>query len=190
MPSSNGRNNIRTQPLYLPNNADPAKFNERESEWRYPGMIGGSATIVMGTDGHARDPRGSKTVQLVRTDSTATVAPYEGAVAFWKNRLTYQVTTDPTNRRGHVAGVFLNAVTRGNLALILTKGRRIVKFIDGVTSTPDATGKIVIPSATAGKADCLAAGTAATYPPIGLSAGAYIGASAEGLVDVDIPQVT
>jgi hypothetical protein len=191
MASNNGRQNLRTQPLYLPNDADPTQFNVPESDWRYPGMIGGTATFVFGTAGSATNPRGSKNVQLVRTDSTMTTAPYSGASAWWKNKLIYQVTTDPTSRRGQIAGVFLGPVTPGRLAIIQTGGRHgQVKFIDAVTSTPDATGKIVIPSATAGKADCLAAGTAATYPALGVTAGTYDAVNAVCAVDLNIPQVT
>lgn len=191
MPSTSGRNNIRTQPLYLPNGEDPAQFNIAESDWRYPGMIGGTATFVFGTAGSSTNPRGSKNVQLVRTDSTMTTAPFNGATAWWRNKLTYQVTTDPTSRRGQVAGVFLAAITPGRLAIIQTGGRHgQVKFVDAVTSTPDATGKIVVPSATAGKADCLAAGSAATYPPMGVTAGTYNAMEATAAVDLNIPQIT
>ena len=191
MPSNSGRNNIRTQPLYLPNSQDPAQFNIAETDWRYPGMIGGTATIVFGTPGSTVNPYGSKNVQLVRTDSTMTTAPYNGATAWWKNKLTYQVTTDPTNRRGQVAGVFLGAITPGRLAIVQTGGRHgAVKFIDAVTSAPDASGKLVIPSATAGKADALAAGSAATYPPMGVTAGALNGGDSTAPVDLNIPQIT
>lgn len=184
------RNNIRTQPLYIPNLADPTLFNEPESAWRYPGMIGGKCTMVFGTVGSATNPLGSKTIQLVRTDSTATTAPYASAVAWWADRTTYQVTTTVTNRRGQVAGIFQGSVTPGNLALIVTNGRRAVKFVDSPTAAPTAAGLIVIPSATSAKADCLAAGSAATYPAIGRSAGALNGGTAEALVDIDIPDVS
>jgi len=181
-------NNIRIQPLYLPNGPTPADFNIAESDWRYPGMIGGTATFVFGA-GTAADPKASKNVQLVRTDSTMTTAPFNGATAWWQNRLTYRVTTATTNR-GQVAGVFLGDVTPGRLAIIQTGGRHpAVKFIDAVTSTPDATGKFVIPSATAGKADAIAAGTASTYPVMGLSAGTYDAAGTTCAVDLQIPQV-
>jgi hypothetical protein len=184
-------NNIRIQPLYLPDGGDPTDFNEIEANWRFPGMIGGVATFVFGTTGSLTDPRGSKNVQLVRTDSTMTTAPFDGASAWWKNKLTYQVTTSPTDRRGQIAGVFLGNITVGRLAIIQTGGRHgKVKFIDAVTSTPDASGKIVIPSATAAKADCLAAGSAATYPVMGVSAGTYNAAEATCPVDLNIPQVT
>lgn len=184
-------NNIRIQPLYLPNSSNPADFNIPESEWRYPGMIGGTATFVFGVAGSSTNPKGSKNVQLVRTDSTMTTAPFDGATAWWKNKLTYQTTTDPTSRRGAVAGVYLGNITPGRLAIIQTGGRHgQVKFIDAVTSAPDASGKIVIPSSTAGKADCLGAGTAATYPPMGTTAGTYNAAAATCAVDLNIPQTT
>lgn len=191
MASNSGRNNIRTQPLYLPNDGSPWQFNEVEADWRFPGMIGGVCTIVAGTDGTTTGPRGSKSFQLVRTDSTMTTNPYNGAVAWWQNRLTYKVTTDPTGRRGQPAGVFLNANTPGRLAIIQYAGRHgLVKFVDAPTATPTTAGLIVIPSATAAKADCLAAGSAATYPQLGRSAGTYDAANTTCAVDLDIPQTT
>lgn len=190
MPSNSGRNNIRTQPLYLPNSLDPAQFNIAESDWRYPGMIGGTCTRVFGTQGSLTNPYGSKNIQLVRTDSSMTTAPFNGATAWWNNKLLYKVTTSATNR-GQVAGVFLGAITPGRLAIIQYGGRHgQVKIVDAPTALPDATGKIIIPSATAGKADCLAAGSAATYPPMGTSAGVYNAADATVAVDLNIPQVT
>lgn len=175
-------NNIRIQPLYLPNGGDPAQFND--TTLMEPGMLGGRATIV-----DPADATRSKTFQMVKSDSTMSVTPYNGASAWWADQATYLVTTDPTGRRGRPAGVFLTNVTPGNYCCIQTQGRHAaVKFIDAVTSAPDATGKFVIPSATAGKADCLAAGTAATYPALGVSAGAYDAPSATGAVDLDVPQ--
>lgn len=176
-------NNIRIQPLYLPNGGDPAQFNE--SSLMEPGMLGGRTTIV-----DPNDTTRSKTFQLVKSDSTMSVAPYNGAVAWWSNQAEYLVTTAATNR-GQVAGVFLAAITPGNYCCIQTAGRHAsVKFIDAVTATPDASGKFVIPSATAAKADCLAAGTAATYPALGRSAGTYDAVNATGPVDLEVPEVT
>lgn len=176
-------NNIRIQPLYLPNGGDPAQLNV--PTLAQPGMLGGSATIV-----DPADSTRSKTFQLVKSDSTMSVAPYNGAVAWWVSQAEYLVTTAATNR-GRRAGVFLMAVTPGNYCCIQTAGRHAaVKFIDAVTAQPTTAGLFVIPSATAGKADCLAAGTAATYPPLGVTAGAYDAASATAAVDLDVPQTT
>lgn len=183
-------NNIRIQPLYLPNAQDPSQFNVAESDWRYPGMIGGSCTIILGA-GTSADPKVSKTVQLVRTDSAMTTAPFNGATAWWKNRLTYQTTTDPTARRGQVAGVYMGAITPGRLAIVQTGGRHpVVKFVDAPVAAPTTAGLIVIPSATAAKADCLAAGSASTYPALGVSAGTYDAAGTTCAVDLAVPQVS
>lgn len=132
---------------------------------RYAGQVGGYYTS---TD--------NKRFRYVLLDSTMSVAPYDGAVAWWADKAAGKVTTAATNR-GQVAGIFTRAhqvsgADRAAACFIQTGGRHsTVKLIDGITAEPDATGKIVIPSATAAKADVLGAGTAATYPPLGVTAG-------------------
>ena len=181
-------NNIRLQPMYL-QSGDPE--SENVSSLLYPGMLGGRLTIKQpgppGSPG-AEDYR-YKTYQLIQTDSTMAVAPFKGAVAWWADKTKYLVTTTvATLGRGRVAGIFQNAITAGNYGCVQTQGPAIVKFVDAPTAVPTAAGLIVIPSATAGKADCLAAGSAATYPQLGYSAGAYNGADATGVVDLDVPE--
>lgn len=154
-----------------------------------PGTLGGRFTMI--------DPQRStpgvtagraKTYQLVRTDSSMTVAPFPGAVAWWSDKTQYLVTTTVTTLgRGRVAGIFRNGVTPGNYCCVQVSGPGVVKFTDSVTATPDATGQFVIPSATAGKADCLAAGSAATYPVLGVTAGSFNASSREGVVDLNVP---
>jgi hypothetical protein len=118
------------------------------------------------------------------------VAPYAGAVAWWSNQASYLVTTTVTTLgRGRVAGIFKTAVTPGNFCCVQRNGKSTVKLIDAVTSSPDATGKLVIPSSTNGKADCLAAGSAPTYPIIGRSASTLNLGDSTCLVDLDIPEV-
>ena len=179
-------NNIRLQPMYL-QSGDPE--TENVATLLYPGMLGGRVTVKQpgppGSPG-AEDYR-FKTYQLVQTDSSMAVAPFKGAVAFWSDKAKYLVTTTVTTLgRGRVAGVFQNAITPGYYGLIQTQGPAIVKFVDAPTTPPTAAGLIVIPSATAGKADCLAAGSAATYPALGVSAGAYDAQNAQGVVDLDV----
>lgn len=181
-------NNIRLQPVYL-RSGDPE--TENESSLLYPGMLGGRLTIKQpgppGSPG-AENYR-YKTYQLIQTDSSMSVAPFKGAVAFWADKTKYLVTTTVTTLgRGRVAGVFQNAISSGNYGCIQTQGPAIVKFVDAPTANPTAAGLIVIPSATAGKADCLAAGSAATYPALGVSAGVYDAAQAEAVVDLDVPE--
>lgn len=183
-------NNITQQPFYFPT-GDPETTDE--VSWPYPGQVGMRTTVAQPgprTAAGAEAGR-SKTYQLVRTDSTMTVAPFVGAVAWWSDKTQYLVTTTVTTLgRGRVAGVFQNAITKGNYGFIQTQGPATVKFTDSTTATPDATGQFVIPSATAGKADCLAAGSAATYPPLGLSAGSFNAGAREGIVDLNVPETT
>ena len=186
-------NNVTNQPIYL-RSGDPEQ--ENEPTLYYPGMLGSRFTVRQTGPG---GPPGStdaspsqryKTYQYIQTDSTMTLAPYDGAVAWWANRARYLVTTDPTALgRGQVAGRFCNAITRGNYGCIQTKGPGKVQFVDAPTAAPTAAGLIVIPSATAGKADCLAAGTAATYPPLGRSLSTQNPATAMAYVDLDVCEV-
>lgn len=165
----------------------------------YPGVIGQVIVTPDPTSGYPQSQRAHRAVIL---DSTMTVVPFDGATAFWKDRGAGIVTTDPTGRRGHPAGIFTGAsalTTAATFALtgptatvatavfIQVGGRHAsVKFIDAVTAAPTAAGLIVIPSATAGKADCLAAGSAATYPKLGHTAGAYDAVNATAAVDLQI----
>ncbi len=169
------------QTMYLPQGGDPETVNL--SSLQQPGMLGGR--FIHPTTS------GNKEYQLVQTDSTMTVMPYDGATAWWADKANYKVTTSPTALgRGQVAGAFVNAPTPGNYTCIQRQGRHDeIKFVDAPTATPDATGKFVIPSATAGKADCLAAGTAPTYPALGRTAGTYNAGAATCAVDLDVPEV-
>jgi hypothetical protein len=110
-------------------------------------------------------------------------------VAWWSDKTKYLVTTAPTTLgRGRIAGVFQNAIGLGNFGCIQTQGPAIVKYVDTPTAAPSAAGLFVIPSATAGKADCIAAGTASTYPVLGLSAQAITGSDSTAIVDLDVPE--
>ncbi len=179
-----------SQPTYLPGGS-PETVNV--SSLAYPGQLGSRfnytipARTIPGSD--ATEDGRAKAYQLVATDSSMSVAPYDGAVAWWSRQDLYRVTTSPTALgRGRVAGVFKNAVTPGNYTCIQIKGMSMVKFVDAPTAQPTAAGLLVIPSATAGKADCLAAGSAPTYPILGRSASAYNATDATALVDLDVPE--
>lgn len=177
-------------PLYL-QSGDPE--TENVPSMAYPGQLGARITVKQpGPPGPAgaEDYR-FKRYQYVQTDSTMTVAPFKGAVAWWANKTKYLVTTSVTALgRGRIAGVFQNAITPGYYGCVQIGGPATVKFIDGVTAAPTEAGLIVIPSATDGKADCLAAGTAASYPALGLSSSAYNAQNATAVVDLDVPETT
>jgi hypothetical protein len=184
-----------SQPVYIPG-GDPEAMNE--PSLLYPGQLGirfsyinpprtipaDSQTLATGEEGLP------KTFKLVKTDSTMAVAPYDGAVAWFADQANYVVTTTVTTLgRGRIAGVFKNSVTPGYFTCIQVKGKGKVKFVDAPTAAPSAAGLFVIPSATNGKADCLAAGSAPTYPVLGRSAGALQGGTSEAIVDLDVPEV-
>lgn len=177
------------QTMFLPE-GDPETVDIPESDYPYGGMIGTKITL----NRPVRDPATGtiagheKQYQLVRTDSNMTVTPFRGAVAWWQETASHTVTTDPTALgRGAVAGVFTIANTVGNLTLIQKKGPvDNVKFIDAVTAAPTTARLHVIPSSVAGKADCLASGTAPTFPLMGVSIGAYDAPLAEAAVELNI----
>ena len=185
-----------SQPVFIPG-GDPEAMNE--PTLAYPGQLGirfsyinpprtihvDSAVLETGEAGLP------KSFKLVKTDSTMAVAPYDGAVAWFADQANYVVTTTVTTLgRGRVAGVFKNVVTPGNFTCIQVKGKGKVNFIDAVVvANVTPAGNFVIPSATNAKADVLAAGTAATYPTIGRTAGALQGGTAMAIVDIDVPEV-
>jgi hypothetical protein len=177
------------QPVYL-QSGDPE--NENTPTLAYPGLLGARFTVIQPNRSPAGAEAGrSKTYQLIQTDSTMTVAPFLGAVAWWADKTKYLVTTTVTTLgRGRIAGVFQNAITPGYYGCVQTEGPATVKFVDAPVAAPTAAGLFVIPSATNAKADCLAAGTAATYPPLGVSSGVYDAAQALAVVDLDVPQTT
>lgn len=176
-------------PVYL-QSGDPE--TENTPTLSYPGLLGARFTVIQPSRTAAGAEAGrSKSYQLIQTDSTMSVAPFQGAVAWWADKTKYLVTTSVTALgRGRIAGVFQNAITAGNYGCVQTHGPATVKFIDAVTAAPTAAGLFVIPSATNAKADCLAAGTAATYPALGVSAGVYDAGNALGVVDLDVPETT
>jgi hypothetical protein len=135
----------------------------------------------------------SKRYQLVKTASDASVAPYNGATAYWADRAGYVVTTNPaTNNRNDIAGIFCRAWERaGDYMCVQVTGPKIVKLLDATTGAV-AEGASVIPSATAGKADVIAIGTAPTYVPYGRIASplTFNAAAREVLVDLDVPETT
>jgi len=182
-------NNV-TYPMIHFSSGDPETVDDVSP--RYPGQVGAEVTIKQ--PGPPGSPSGEnyreKTYKYVQTDSSMAVAPFPGAVAWWAHATNYLATTDSTKLgRNRVAGLFQGSPKAGNYCFIQTKGPGKVKFIDAVTSAPDATGKPVVPSTTAGKADCLAVGAAAAagLALLGVSAGVLDGGTSEAVVELDVP---
>ena len=152
-----------------------------ETEARAPdsysaGQMGSKITVKVGGV--------AKTYQLVLV-GTLPVAMVDNAVVWWEDRAAHTVTTDASAPgRGHVAGIARATAVVGQVTCIQIAGRGDVKFLAAPTAAPTAAGLICTPSATDAEADCLAAGTAADYPTIGVSASAPTAAVAA--VDIDI----
>jgi len=178
-------------PVYL-QSGDPE--TENTPTLHAPGLLGARFTVVQpnrGVPSAGGEDYVSKRYQLIRTDSTMSVAPYKGASAWWADKAAYLVTTDPTYRN-RVAGVFQNVISPGYYGCVQIGGPATVKLVDAVTAAV-AIGTKIIPSATAGKADNLAVGTAPTHVVMGYVSGpplVYNAASQEVQVDLDIPETT
>lgn len=186
------------QALYT-QNGDPEQENTSPSKVYAVGQLGKYITIKRpgpagAAAGQAEDYR-DHTYRFVIADSTMTTAPYLSAVAWWSDKSRFKVTTSPTaTARGQIAGVFKTAVTVGNYCYIQTSGPSTVKFVDAPTAAI-AVGVSAIPSATAGKADTTAAGTAPPYPTLGIIAAtpgtstpSGSAASQTWVVDLSIPE--
>lgn len=173
MPLAPGQNYLG--PFYQ--GGDPMAMNE--SELQYPGALGVAAWVLC-NDNYWR------MMMVVQVAASLTIAA--GETAYWSDPDTQTVTNVPgTLGRGRIVGIFAVAATAGNYTAIVLKGRKTpVKYLDSPTAAPSAAGLIAIPSATTGRADSLAAGTAATYPPIGVTVGTQDGTSKLANTDVDI----
>jgi len=155
---------------------DPETVNDSDAKVMAPGQLGKYITIKRpgpaGTAAGSPEDYRDHTYRYVIADSTMSTAPYPGAVAWWSDKSRFKVTTSPTaTARGLIAGVFKNSYSPlGGRIFIQTSGPSTVKFVDAPTAAI-AVGVSVIPSATAGKADTTAAGTAPPYPTLGIIAG-------------------
>jgi len=181
-------NSFELPPVYL-QSGDPE--TENVATLHAAGTLGARFTVRQPTRGAVGAEAGrSKRYQLIRTDSTMSVAPFAGATAWWSDKTQYLVTTSPTaTSRNSVAGVFQNAITPGYYGCVQIGGPATVKVIDA-SAAALAAGDSIIPSATAGKAERIAAGTAPTYTRMGIVAGGVNAAAATGIVDLDIPETT
>ena len=179
-------NRNETQTVYL-QSGDPEQ--ENAASLYAPGLLGATFKVIQPT----RSPAGvedgrAKRYQLVKTDSSMTVAPYPGATAWWSDQSAFLVTTANTNRN-RVAGVFQNSVTPGNYCCIQKNGPATVKVLDADVASL-AVGDTIIPSATAGKATRVAVGTAPTHTPMGQVQGPLTvnAPNATVVVDLALPE--
>jgi len=184
-------NRFEQPPTYI-QAGDPEK--ENANTLFYGGQLGNRFTVKQpsGPGAPSGDDYQFKRYQYVKSDSTMTASPGKGDVAFWSDKTQYLVTTTATNR-GQVAGVFQNdpavaPITPGNYCCIQIGGRAITRVTDASIGNASAVGGFVVGSATAGRGEVIAAGTAATYPALGRCASASIGGQTLVYVDLDVPE--
>jgi hypothetical protein len=181
-------------PVYL-QSGDPE--TESTPSLHAPGLLGARFTIIntqRQAPGTETSPAGrSKRYQLIKTDSTMAVAPYNGAAAWWSDKAGYVVSTSASvGARGLIAGVFRRTwAAAGDYMCIQIGGPGYVKFIDASMAAV-AAGDAAIPSTTDGKVQREAAGTAPTYPPFGTVTAPLTKQAADALVlvDLDVPETT
>jgi hypothetical protein len=190
-------NNIRQQGVYM-QSGDPETVSD--ATMYAPGQLGSTVTVIQPTRTVAGPEEGrAKTYQYVQTDSTMTTAPFKGAVAWWSDRKRYMVTTTPgAAARNAVAGIFQNdeataRIVPGNFCYVQKGGPASVKMTDATALAAATTAGLVVipsdPSSTAGKAQTMAAGVAATHITIGLTAGSGNAAAALAVVELNIPDM-
>jgi hypothetical protein len=178
------------QPAVYLQSGDPEA--ENVPTLAYGGQLGVRFTVIQPPRAAVGAEEGrSKRYQLIKTDSTMSVAPYKGATGWWSDKTQYLVTTNATNRN-RVAGVFQNAVTPGNFGCVQIGGPATVKILDADMAAV-AIGDVIIPSSTNSKATRVAVGTAPTHTIMGQVAGPPISTdppSATVVVDLAVPETT
>lgn len=178
------------QPAVYLQSGDPE--TENSPTLAYPGLLGARWTANQPGRATVGVEEGrSKRYQLVKTDSTMSVAPYKGACAWWSDKSQYLVTTNATNRN-RVAGAFQNASTPGNFTCVQIGGPGSCKLLDADMGAV-AVGDAIIPSASNGKFTRVAVGTAPTHTVAGWVAGPPLSTdapSATVVVDLGVPEST
>jgi len=182
------------QPAIYLQSGDPEQ--ENVPTLLYPGLLGARFTVIQPSRvAPAAEAGRSKRYQIIKTDSTMAVAPYEGAVGWWADQAAYTVTTtspSTAQTRNRVAGAFCNAITPGYYGCVQIAGPGKVKLIDAVVQANVVAGAYIVPSATNGKADVVAAATAPTAQPLGQVAQplTFNVADLTVVVDLAIPETT
>jgi hypothetical protein len=125
---------------------------------QYGGQVG--ARVCLGNDDVQITNSSSPTLyggiyQYVLFYSGATATPAQGLIAFWRaaNDKTYQVTNDEPTGVSDVAGICLNAVSKGSYGWIQIAGKVQVLYRTVVTKVTPAIGDLVLCAAAGAGAD-------------------------------------
>lgn len=172
-------NNINNQTPFLLSGL-PQNENRTKTYGGYQGQLGYRFTFD-----DPEDSNKSKRWQLVERDSHDTGALTAGQVVYWNAAYGYGVTSSISGAmgRGGVAGVVQGDIDPGQIGCIQIGGPALVT--GPTVGTATAAGLFAIPSATVGTFDAIAAGSAATYPPIGLTRSTASGGQAT--VELQLP---
>lgn len=125
-------------------------------------------------------------LRYVQTLLGSTAAPAVGAPAYWSNKPNHVVTPDAPANPANIAGVYLNAATKGNYTLIQISGRVVMKFLASTTKTTPVAGDSVVSGGTGGLADVLADATAVTWATANQLIGTLTGSITSQLGEVDL----
>lgn len=135
----------------------------------YYGQVGGRLFLGAASALAMSDVAGTGTLfegiyQYVQFKAASAVAPARGGLVVWSDRDNFIVTPDVTAATlNAIAGVALNAVTKGNWGFIQIAGKAAVKFIAVTTKVTPAIGDLVmVDAAPTNAADVLADATALT----------------------------
>lgn len=117
---------------------------------QYGGQVG--SRVCLGNDDPIITRSSSPTLyggiyQYVQFLSTATQASSAGLIAFWSTDTTYIVTNDEPTGVSDIAGICLNAVTKGNYGWIQIAGKANVLFRTAITKATPAVGDLVLAAA-------------------------------------------
>lgn len=133
----------------------------------------------------------SRSFQIVKVDSSLTVAPTRGMIMLWKDKAKYEVTPKVVNavNRNEVAGVMPGGVTIGNYTCVQYRGPQFVQ-VTAADQAAMASGDSLIPSAADdGRASRVAMGTAPTHTKVGTATGPALG-NGMVLTDLCVPETT
>jgi hypothetical protein len=123
--------------------------------------------------------------QLVQVLLTATLAPAVGLLAYWNDYDDYVVTPDvPTQPGGTVAGVFINAITKGDWGFIQVAGRATVQVAAAVTEAVVIGDTAFAVDDTGGNVNNLADATAVTAGNLNDKIGRFLDAPLGGALGI------
>lgn len=116
----------------------------------YGGQVGrrvalNAAEIAPLTNAPATTPLAGGIYQYVLFKAATTASNARGQIVFWDTPASYTVTPDAADALlGRVAGITLNAVSKGQYGWIQTGGRAYVKMKASLTKATPAAGDLVV----------------------------------------------